>query len=154
MSVNIKASTCDRSWCEEGGVWPPPTRLGAICTRRVDDGAECQSPAAVGITEEPSGSVYALFATHTHTHTSVKCVNDCKWPRSVCPQRVFPSHTLSLVCFITCLYLFFSSRHKGQQLPPLIELINNIYICTGGLDRLWLVSTVMLSLTVSLEPFC
>lgn len=35
--------------------------LGAICTRLANDAAECQRPAAVGITEEPSGTVYTLF---------------------------------------------------------------------------------------------
>lgn len=33
----------------------------AICTRSANDAVECQRPAAVGITEEPSGSVYTLF---------------------------------------------------------------------------------------------
>lgn len=35
--------------------------FGAVCTRSTNDGVECQRPAAVGITEEPSGSVYTLF---------------------------------------------------------------------------------------------
>lgn len=84
----------------------------AICTRSANDGAECQRPAAVGITEEPSGSVYTLFPRIHIPESSVKMTAN---------GRVCVSVLENSVLQVT---IEFSLFHTGHFYKPMSSIVS------------------------------